>query len=601
MENEIITYQFIKAFPFMEKEYHNSRELVNAFAGDNWDLAVSVFRRGSMENFHEEYCGKKNEKAKKRLHDLYLKMWDIPAHDEDIIFLLALHELEPALDQVPLILPLTDAPVWKKLEALRFLFETCHPDRDAVEYQDFSQWSDELYDQNREMVYLLYNMAREHVFTTYFPDAEEMENQIANATTKEELLLAWEVALRFCANGTVFYYDGKIYNTIEEFSEYVLKERQHGIEDILSLLNDIMNDSSRHREWEKWISFQNRENLTRQYDAFSKLYTENKISDWNDHTWNENLIMDAGKRLKLPEYDLFCVNEDYFNWNPKTDRNKYLEDFSDSNEKYLAWIKKENLADRYENCYELLKNFVMLFSMDKDGQILFEEETWKILDELCQYKDGWKEWYQQNIEKYQDNVTCATALMDGNEIQMCSGTKDCSKLMGGCFIFFICAPIEGKYQDNCRAYLNWQLELDGESQRKYNSLGTIAEIAEQLLRQASWEKSCYGRLRIKKDLKEVLSFYMNELANYQGDYEWCLDIEAILDFYSYRGVNEYLDTWKRIQEAALSDLQNACVMPSDTSLFASIYEQWPLYKKWKNTVSNLSFFYNKELGKSIEC
>ncbi len=362
-----------------------------------------------------------------------------------------------------------------------------------------------------------------------------------------------------------------------------------------------MNDSFRHREWEKWISFQNRENLTRQYDVFSKLYTENKIPDWNDHAWNENLIMDAGKRLKLPEYDLFCVNKDYFKWNPKTDRKKYLEDFSDSNEKYLAWIKKENLADRYENCYELLKNFVMLFSMDKDGQILFEEETWKILDELCQYKDGWKEWYQQNIEKYQDNVTCATALMDGNEIQMCSGTKDCSKLMGGCFIFFICAPIEGKYQDNCRAYLNWQLELDGESQRKYNSLGTIAEIAEQLLRQASWEKSCYGRLRIKKDLKEVLSFYMNELANYQGDYEWCLDIEAILDFYSYRGVNEYLDTWKRIQEAALSDLQNACVMPSDTSLFASIYEQWPLYKKWKNTVSNLSFFYNKELGKSIEC
>ncbi len=103
------TYTFLKPFCFMGRELNNSVELLEEFA-NNWDIAVSVFKRGDMASFWAENVGmsKANgqwhrEEEFQIIHD---RMWQIDENiNEDVLFQKVFYLIEPASDLIPVASP----------------------------------------------------------------------------------------------------------------------------------------------------------------------------------------------------------------------------------------------------------------------------------------------------------------------------------------------------------------------------------------------------------------------------------------------------------------------------------------------------------------
>lgn len=103
------TYIFLKPFCFMGKELNNSVELLEEFA-NNWNIAVSVFKRGDMASFWAENVGMSRangqwhrEEEFQIIHD---RMWQIDENiNEDILFQKVFYLIEPASDLIPVAIP----------------------------------------------------------------------------------------------------------------------------------------------------------------------------------------------------------------------------------------------------------------------------------------------------------------------------------------------------------------------------------------------------------------------------------------------------------------------------------------------------------------
>lgn len=103
------TYIFLKPFCFMEKELNNSVELLEEFA-NNWDIALSVFKRGDMASFWAENVGMSRangqwhrEEEFQIIHD---RMWKLDDNiNEDVLFQKVFYLIEPASDLIPVAIP----------------------------------------------------------------------------------------------------------------------------------------------------------------------------------------------------------------------------------------------------------------------------------------------------------------------------------------------------------------------------------------------------------------------------------------------------------------------------------------------------------------
>ena len=92
------TYSLKKPFCFMQKEYTDSSSLAEAFLKE-WDIAVSVFRRGDLLHFWTEYtedAGATGQEAAEYFRYAYDKMWE-NAKTEDVLFQNVLYYLAPSL------------------------------------------------------------------------------------------------------------------------------------------------------------------------------------------------------------------------------------------------------------------------------------------------------------------------------------------------------------------------------------------------------------------------------------------------------------------------------------------------------------------------
>ncbi len=167
------TYQFIKPFVFIGKPYHDSRSLAEAFIA-NWDLAVSVFRRGDMWRFWRNYVGDLY------LHDVHIQsMYDeiwcrvmkrevakdsVYLCHEDFLFLKVLYYLEPNLDGIPILFPEAETARLFSMSEFSSLVQECFGDSNSLYFPE------EEYDQINEEHFIrmwLKKAAQEKIFSTF--------------------------------------------------------------------------------------------------------------------------------------------------------------------------------------------------------------------------------------------------------------------------------------------------------------------------------------------------------------------------------------------------------------------------------------------------
>lgn len=106
------SYQFIKPFRFMKEEYRDSYNLAKAFIR-NWDIAISVFRRGDLLFFWTEYvedAGEAGQKATEYFRYAYNCMWE-SSKKEDVLFQMVLLHIEPTLPHFAFV-PGSEAVHW---------------------------------------------------------------------------------------------------------------------------------------------------------------------------------------------------------------------------------------------------------------------------------------------------------------------------------------------------------------------------------------------------------------------------------------------------------------------------------------------------------
>jgi len=89
----------------MGKELNNSVELLEAFIS-NWDIALSVFKRGDMASFWAENVGmfKENEQwhREEEFQIIHDRMWQIDENiNEDVLFQKVFYLIEPASNLIP--------------------------------------------------------------------------------------------------------------------------------------------------------------------------------------------------------------------------------------------------------------------------------------------------------------------------------------------------------------------------------------------------------------------------------------------------------------------------------------------------------------------
>ena len=292
------TYQYRKPFHFMGKEYRDSRNLAYAFA-DNWDIALSVFRRGSMENFWEEYVQAEEERASEIaaasafFHEAYGKMWD--GYNEDAVFQAVLYYIEPALNAIPILLAdsdtaklLTFEEFGEKLYIDSRIYEAdayYDEDRSKLRAREGTEDFSELAWQNR--FYL--EAAKNQVFSTYQPQLREVEERFVETGAKDGPDVLRELGVRF-SYPTSFLYHGCRIQNMQEFASLMHgKEASGKISELVSewrenpgrLLQELF-EMRRYREpFEKWVAevdegrfYENSKELEKKWLELNKLAAE---------------------------------------------------------------------------------------------------------------------------------------------------------------------------------------------------------------------------------------------------------------------------------------------------------------------------------------
>ncbi|MCM1044212.1 MAG: leucine-rich repeat protein [Candidatus Gastranaerophilales bacterium] len=246
------TYQYKKPFRFMGKEYTDSRSLADAFI-DHWDIAASVFRRGGMEGFWEEYVQDADGQspdlsaAADFFREAYARLWDpdrIKYGEDDPVFQLVLHHIEPALNGIPFVRAEDDEAKLYSFEAFgKWLLALSADGKWEVAGNtdpfDADHW-------NRRLVE---DMARCRVFSTYVPEIQEAEAKFYRADDDSKSRFLGELALSLQGKES-FWYHNVFYTSMEELAPVMREKLCKGVDE--QLFRELFDSDEYSAAFESW-------------------------------------------------------------------------------------------------------------------------------------------------------------------------------------------------------------------------------------------------------------------------------------------------------------------------------------------------------------
>lgn len=252
------TYQYKKPFRFMGAEYTDSRSLADAFI-DNWDIAASVFRRGSMEGFWEEYVQEADGQsidlsaADAFFHRAHSQMWDIDTFFNDVevavdaIFQVILHNIEPALNGIPFVrAENNEAKVYSIEELGNWLLSLSAGDK----WIDRGYgWIEDEFDAEKWNRTFVLDAAEHNVFSAYVPGTEEAEDKFYRADDAQKCRFLGELALKLQGK-ECFWYQNVFYTSMEELAPVMKEQLSKGVD--VQLFRDLFDSDEYSASFDSW-------------------------------------------------------------------------------------------------------------------------------------------------------------------------------------------------------------------------------------------------------------------------------------------------------------------------------------------------------------
>ncbi|MGN0366117.1 MAG: leucine-rich repeat domain-containing protein [Suilimivivens sp.] len=314
---------FEKPFVFMNKEYKDGPQLVKALI-ENWDIAVSVLRRGDLKGFEAQAD----------------KIWE-GKEEESCAFQKALHQLDPSLSGIPFM-----DKEKKKAEIISF--------EQVGKILSSTQKGDPYYDTFK-------GAAKSGVFSAYMPQLRELENILAQGGDKkkrEEAGKKFDLKLH---GKKYLRYQGVTYTSDQEFASKAEEVLEDGYEETFQFLEDLYESDECRRDFQIWgqETDADRKNhdfalLHQKWTELRKYMEDDKGKEWKNCIQMRNIMKDT------PDLKSIWENVDCFR-----NRNRV--------EEFLLSVKKdyEHTIKKFESHIEEYRLIhVMLNEM---GRVLLDE------------------------------------------------------------------------------------------------------------------------------------------------------------------------------------------------------------------------------------
>lgn len=253
---------FEKPFVFMNKEYKDGPQLVKALI-ENWDIAVSVLRRGDLKGFEVQAD----------------KIWE-GKEEESCAFQKALHQLDPSLSGIPFM-----DKEKKKAEVISF--------EQVGKILSSTQKGDPYYDTFKRA-------AKSGVFSAYMPQLRELENlliQDGDQEKREEAGKKFDLKLQ---GKKYLRYQGVTYTSDWEFAKKVKEVLEAGYEETFQFLEDLYESDECRDNFRIWgqetdaaRKNQDFELLHQKWTELSSYMEDCKGKDWKNRIWMGNIMSDT--------------------------------------------------------------------------------------------------------------------------------------------------------------------------------------------------------------------------------------------------------------------------------------------------------------------
>lgn len=253
---------FEKPFVFMNKEYKDGPQLVKALI-ENWDIAVSVLRRGDLKGFEVQAD----------------KIWE-GKEEESCAFQKALHQLDPSLPGIPFM-----DKEKKKAEVISF--------EQVGKILSSTQKGDPYYDTFKRA-------AKSGVFSAYMPQLRELENlliQDGDQQKREEAGKKFDLKLQ---GKKYLRYQGVTYTSDWEFAKKVKEVLEAGYEETFQFLEDLYESDECRDNFQIWGQETDAARKNQDFELLHQKWTElrsymedRKGKDWKNRIWMGNIMSDT--------------------------------------------------------------------------------------------------------------------------------------------------------------------------------------------------------------------------------------------------------------------------------------------------------------------
>lgn len=345
---------FEEPFVFMNQTYYDGSQLVQALI-ENWDIGMSVLRRGDLKGFEQEAD----------------RIWEGKA-DETSVFQKAIHQLDSSLPGIPFMNR-------EKKKAEIISYEKLAEILAAIEKEDPD--------------YAMFrNAAENQVFSTYNPEFKELERITVQGVNEEEPAEIKKILAAKLQGNKYFRYQDTVYKNDSELEEKIKEVLEAGYRETFLFFRELYESDEYKQAFQIWgqetdtaKGNQNYETLHQKWCQLNSLMESREGKEWartdrgrepagktkyifilpnqfdfvSEEKSAEKLLNilrgNYNKEIEEGEGCLaagICIR-DFLDWIGKT--------FFDSSEKepiqqYLVWIDVTKLIDTENQTVERLKN-----------------------------------------------------------------------------------------------------------------------------------------------------------------------------------------------------------------------------------------------------
>lgn len=270
---------FEKPFIFMKKEYTNGQDLVKAML-ENWEIAISVLRRGDVPGFEEH-----SEKMWRRVNGKAIDR-DFPGEVfENIHLALMLCTLDPSLGGIPYmdyesktvkIASLYDVgEAILKMDMTEYSLDGIYVSY-AVTHQLFSKVNPKL-EKIESLVYGVMAACNEIWESEEVKETGKEEQEALKEEMKEQVQLLYSEFAAALQGKTYFKYNGIGYFSEEEFIAGVIEPAMRsGISRTISLFYQLFEAETYQNHFQRWYEGRDEEHGNDTYKGLYKSWCEFK-------------------------------------------------------------------------------------------------------------------------------------------------------------------------------------------------------------------------------------------------------------------------------------------------------------------------------------